>query len=39
MAGTAVRLVLNQEPGEEPDKRSVELATSLVVRETTVRRA
>jgi DNA-binding LacI/PurR family transcriptional regulator len=39
MAGTAVRLVLSLEPGEEPEKRSVELATSLVVRETTVRRA
>jgi len=35
MAGTAVRLVLAQGRGEDVDNRSVELATSLVVRETT----
>jgi DNA-binding LacI/PurR family transcriptional regulator len=36
MAGTAVRLVLRQERAEDIDNRSVELATSLVIRETTV---
>jgi DNA-binding LacI/PurR family transcriptional regulator len=35
MAATAVRLVLAQGRGEDVDNRSVELATSLVVRETT----
>ena len=36
MAATAVRLVLDQGRGEGADNPSVELATSLVVRETTV---
>jgi LacI family transcriptional regulator len=35
MAGTAVRLVLAQGRGEDLDNRSVELATSLVTREST----
>ena len=35
MAGTAVRLVLAQGRGEDLDSRSVELATSLITRETT----
>lgn len=35
MAATAVRLVLAQGRGEAPEGRSIELATSLVTRETT----
>jgi LacI family transcriptional regulator len=34
MAATAVRLILDQGPSEDRDTRSIELATSLVVRET-----
>ena len=35
MATTAVGLLLAQEPGERPEARSIELATTLVPRETT----
>jgi DNA-binding LacI/PurR family transcriptional regulator len=35
MAATAVRLVLAQGTGEAAEGRSIELATSLVTRETT----
>lgn len=35
MAATAVRLVLSQGRGEQADNRNVELATTLIVRETT----
>jgi DNA-binding LacI/PurR family transcriptional regulator len=35
MASTAVRLLLTQDGGERPEARSVELATTLVLRETT----
>jgi DNA-binding LacI/PurR family transcriptional regulator len=35
MATTAVGLLLAQDPGERPETRSIELATTLVLRETT----
>ena len=35
MASTAVRLLLDGDPGERPEARSIELATTLVLRQTT----